>query len=93
MIGMNRKRPVCAAGMVCALLVSFCFGKQLRSFIRNGTAAMIYHEPVIREDVMHIACLGDSITYGAGVTDGEGELVGDTVTTGVGDAAGTSAAR
>ena len=36
---------------------------------------MIYHEPVIREDVMHIACLGDSITYGAGVTDGSGEHI------------------
>ena len=68
---MKRKIPsetifiiLLAAGLIFAF-------PHLRSFIRNGSA-IIYEPPVLREDVMHIACVGDSITYGAGVADYEG---------------------
>lgn len=55
--------------VITGLVFSFPY---LKRFIRTGTAAIIYEPPAIRENVMHIACVGDSITYGAGVADADG---------------------
>ena len=59
---------------ILAAGATLCF-PQLRLFFKYGTAAIIYRPPVIRENVTHIACIGDSITYGAGVADETGTRI------------------
>ncbi len=69
---MKRNRFAEVAGILviaAGILISF---PNLRSFIRAGSASIVYEPPVIREGVLHIACIGDSITYGAGVADANG---------------------
>ena len=58
---------------MCVLAAGVLFSfPYLRRFIRTGSAAIIYTAPEVRNDVLNIACVGDSITYGAGVADAEG---------------------
>ena len=59
---------------ILAAGATLCF-PQLRLFFKYGTAAIIYRPPVIRENVTHIACIGDRITYGAGVADETGTRI------------------
>ena len=61
-----------AAVLIAGVILYF---PQLRPFLKNGTAAIIYVPPVIRDDAVHVACIGDSITYGAGVTDETGTRI------------------
>lgn len=63
--------PKIIGTVILAAGVFFSF-PYLRRFIRTGSAAIIYKIPEVRSDVMNIACIGDSITYGAGVADAEG---------------------
>ena len=70
-----KKRIMIAA--VCILIAAVVFLHAVpgaRWFIMSGTSSMMYPKPpVLTEGVTHIACIGDSITYGAGVLDENGE--------------------
>lgn len=70
-----KKRVIIAAVCVLAAVAAVLhFVPGARWFIMSSTSSMMYPKPpVLTEGVTHIACIGDSITYGAGVLDENGE--------------------
>ena len=65
---MNNRVLKKITGVIVLTAMLFCI-PQMRNLIRLSAAGLIYEAPVIRKGVIHIACVGDSITYGAGVLD------------------------
>lgn len=70
-----KKYGIPAFVILAALAAAFIhFVPGARWFIMSGTSSMMYPKPpALAEGKTHIACIGDSITYGAGVLDENGD--------------------